>query len=126
MSYFSVIQYFPNPVSGERMNVGVLAFDEDQVQVRFLSNWDRARYFGRGEDIALLKEFACRMEEASQAGLLFPGDVPSSTPRHKRLLGVTDHWINSIQLTEPRGSLDSVGILLEDMVQTFLLDGLMP
>ena len=42
-SYYSVVQYVPNPMSGERVNVGVIAFDGHAVRTRFLRNWTRAR-----------------------------------------------------------------------------------
>ncbi|MDA0865277.1 MAG: DUF3037 domain-containing protein [Cyanobacteria bacterium] len=120
VSRYSVIQYVPNPISDERINVGVLAFDDETVQVHFLSSWDRVRYFGQREDVSILKEFAQQMEEAAGSGLLFPGDQSDPTPKHERLLAVADGWMNSIQFTEPRGSLESVDHLLEKMVQTYL------
>lgn len=120
VSRYSVIQYVPNPISDERINVGVLAFDDETVQVHFLSSWDRVRCFGQREDVSLLKDFAQHMEAAAGSGLLFPGDQSGPTPKHERLLAIADGWVNSIQFTEPRGSLESVDHLLEKMVQTYL------
>ncbi|NJN21927.1 MAG: DUF3037 domain-containing protein [Leptolyngbya sp. RL_3_1] len=122
VSRYSVIQYVPNPITDERINVGVLAFDDETVQVHFLSSWERVRCFGQREDIAILKEFAQQMEEVAGSGLLFPGDQSGPTPKHERLLAVADGWRNSVQFTAPRGSLESVDDLLETMVQTYLLE----
>jgi Protein of unknown function (DUF3037) len=122
VSKYSVIQYVPNPIANERINVGVLAFDEETVKVHFLSRWDRVRAFGAIENIDFLKEVARRMEAAIEDGLLFPGDEPGETPRHDRLLKVARGWINSIQFTEPHGSLEAVDSLLEDCIKTYLLE----
>ncbi|MEM6435728.1 MAG: DUF3037 domain-containing protein [Cyanobacteria bacterium P01_D01_bin.115] len=122
VSRYSVIQYVPNPISGERINVGVLAFDDEKVQVRFLSSWDRVRCFGQREDVSMLRDFSRQMAEAAESGFLFPGDMPGETPKHERLLAVAHGWMNSIQFTEPRGSLEAVDHLLEGMAQTYLLD----
>jgi hypothetical protein len=123
-SRYSVIQYVPNPIADERINIGVLVSDEQDVRVRFLQNWERVRNFGLSEDIDLLKKFAHEMQEVTKDGLLFPGDYPSDLPRHERLMKVAYGWMNGIQVTEPRGSLASVEQLLEDMTQTYLLEPL--
>jgi Protein of unknown function (DUF3037) len=123
-SRYSVIQYVPNPIADERINIGVLVFDEQDVRVRFLQNWERVRNFGMSEDIDLLKNFAHEMQEVTKKGLLFPGDYPSDLPAHERLMKVAYGWMNGIQVTEPLGSLASVDQLLEDMTQTYLLEPL--
>lgn len=120
-SKYSIVQYVPNPIADERINIGVVAFDDKRVCVQFLTNWDRVSKFG-GEDINFLKDFAHRMNAASESGLLFPGDHPDDTPKHERLRKLARGWINSIQFTEPRGSLDNVDSLLADIVQTCLVE----
>jgi hypothetical protein len=105
-SRYSVIQYVPNLIVDERINLGVLVSDEQDVRVRFLQNWERVRNFGLSEDIDLLKKFAHEMQEVTKDGLLFPGDYPSDLPRHERLMKVAYGWMNGIQVTEPRGSLE--------------------
>ena len=57
-SRYSVIQYVPNPIADERINIGVLAFNEQVVKVHFLSRWDRVRDFGQVKDIDFLQNFA--------------------------------------------------------------------
>jgi|GEM_PF-5803139 len=121
-SRYSIIQYVPNPIADERINIGVLVFDRQNVKVHFLSNWDRVRCFGRQADIKTLKDFANRMQESAAKGLLFPGDEPSDRPKHERLLEVALGWINCIQFTQPRGSLEQIDSLLDDVIQTYLLE----
>ncbi|MEM9544071.1 MAG: DUF3037 domain-containing protein [Cyanobacteria bacterium P01_E01_bin.42] len=77
-SRYSIIQYVPDPIAEERINIGVLVFDRQNVKVHFLSNWKRVRYFGRQEDIRTLKSFAERMQKSAEQGLLFPGDKPDN------------------------------------------------
>ncbi|PSB54099.1 DUF3037 domain-containing protein [filamentous cyanobacterium Phorm 6] len=120
-SRYSIVQYVPNPITDERINIGVVAFDDNDVRVQFLNNWSRVQAFGR-EDIHFLRDFAKRMNFAASEGLLFPGDEPDGTPKHERLKKIARGWINSIQFTEPHGSLDNVENLLEDIAQTYLVN----
>ncbi|MEG4997745.1 DUF3037 domain-containing protein [Microcoleus sp. B4-D4] len=120
-SRYSIVQYVPNPITDERINIGVVAFDDNDVRVQFLNNWSRVQAFGR-EDIHFLRDFAKRMNFAASEGLLFPGDEPDGTPKHERLKKIARGWINSIQFTEPHGSLDNVESLLEDIAQTYLVN----
>ncbi|MEG4507180.1 DUF3037 domain-containing protein [Microcoleus sp. F6_B4] len=120
-SRYSIVQYVPNPIADERINIGVVAFDDNDVRVQFLNNWSRVQAFGR-KDIHFLRDFAKRMNFAVSEGLLFPGDEPDGTPKHERLKKIAQGWINSIQFTEPHGSLDNVENLLEDIAQTYLVN----
>lgn len=120
-SRYSIVQYVPNPIADERINIGVVAFDDNDVRVQFVNNWGRVQAFG-GEDINFLRDFAKRMNKAAGEGLLFPGDRPNDTPKHERLKKIAQGWMNSIQFTEPRGSLENVESLLEDIAQTYLVN----
>ncbi|WP_008309080.1 DUF3037 domain-containing protein [Leptolyngbya sp. PCC 6406] len=120
VSRYSVIQYVPDPISDERINFGVVAFDEDRVLVRFLAGWERVRCFGHRQDLPLLKDFARQMEASAKLGQVFPGDQPNGLPRHERLLKVAQGSMNAIQFTEPKGSLEPTENLLEDMAQIYL------
>lgn len=121
-SRYSVIQYVPNPIADERINIGVLVFDEEIIKVHFLRSWERIKSFGR-EDIKFLRDFSKRMEKSSENGLLFPNDDPSNgQSRVERVRNVSRDWINSIQFTEPRGSLDNIDSIFEDAIRTYLVD----
>jgi hypothetical protein len=121
-SRYSVIQYVPNPIADERINIGVLVFDEEIIKVHFLNSWERVNSFGR-ENTKFLRDFAKRMEESSKNDLLFPSDDPNNgQSRVDRLRKISRGWINSIQITEPRGSLENVDSLFEDAINTYLVD----
>lgn len=122
-SKYSVIQYVPNPIADERINIGVLAFDADQVQVHFLQSWERVRNFSN-TDISFLHDFAQRMQESAASGLLFPGDTLDQIPDDERLTKFALGSINSIQFTEPRASLEDVDSLMVDITSSFLVDRL--
>lgn len=120
-SRYSIIQYVPDPITDERINIGVLAFNDIDVRVHFLSNWERVRNFSKEKNIDYLKDFAQSMRKSAQSGLLFPGDQENNRPRHERLERVAQSWMNSIQFTEPRGSLKDVNTVIEDAVKKFLV-----
>ena len=121
-SRYSIIQYVPNPIANERINIGVIVFDEEIVKVHFLRSWERINSFGK-EDTKFLRDFAKRMDESSKNGLLFPNDDPNSgQSRVERLRNVSQEWINSIQFTEPRGSLEDIDSVFQDVIRTYLVD----
>ncbi len=122
-SHYSVIQYVPDPIADERINVGILLFDDKTVATVFLNLWDRVRCFAM-EDIHFLRLFEERMMRATSAGLLFPGDQENGQSRCERLRQVSGSWMNSIQFTEPRGSLASIEQLYEDLPPQFLKEPL--
>jgi hypothetical protein len=120
-SYYSIIQYVPNPITDERINVGVVAFDAQIVKVKFLSNWQRVKDFSLG-DINFLYEFQHRMQILASQGLLFPGDCLNGQAPQERLQKVAENWMNSIQFTEPSASLESLDILFKDTINEYLVE----
>lgn len=81
---YTVIQYVPNPVIDERINVGVIVFGSGKVQTHFIQNWTRVRQFG-GADIRFLKDFGRYAEELKEDAV-------------HQMVG---KWMNCIQFTEP-------------------------
>jgi len=122
ISRYSVIHYVPNPIADERINIGVIVFNEEIVKVHFLHSWERINAFAT-EDTRFLQDFAKRMYLASKNGLVFPSDNPQSgQTKQERLTNVARDWINSIQFTEPRASLEDIDSVLEDCINTYLVD----
>jgi hypothetical protein len=125
-SRYSIIQYVPNPIADERINIGVIVFDEEIIKVHFLRSWERVKAFGK-EDIRFLRDFAARMVKASKDGLLFPHyDSNNELSRVDRVRKVSREWANSIQLTEPRGSLENIESVFQDVISTYLVDEIPP
>lgn len=121
-SKYSVIQYVPDPIADERINIGVLAFDDQNVRVEFLHHWDRVRCFSK-TDTSFLHDFVKQMRESAESGLLFPSDKANNEiPPHERLESFALESMNSIQFTQPRASLRDVESLIENVTAKFLVD----
>lgn len=116
---YTIVQYLPDPITGERINFGVLVWNEDTVQMRFLRQWKRVQRFS-GRDIGFLHEFVHRMEGAVGQGrlLLADGDPPQlSAEVVEKMVG---RWMNAIQFTEPRASTRPANALLQEVATRFL------
>jgi Protein of unknown function (DUF3037) len=115
-SQYSVIQYVPDTVADERINFGVIAFDEHAIATRFLKHWSRVSCFGRG-DLRFLRDFARSME--SKVGRR-KEDVPKLTVAE--VLEMSQGWMDAIQVTEPRASLKDVHELIEEVARLYLVE----
>lgn len=116
-SFYSVVQFVPDPVRDERMNFGVVTFDDDAVRVEFLNNWTRASRFANS-DVSFLREFAESMETAcaAQQGMF---DEPQGWSPDA-LRAAAKEWSNCIQFTEPRASTLAADELLPRMSTRYL------
>jgi hypothetical protein len=111
-AYYSVIQYVPDPVIDERMNVGVLVYNEHRMLVRFVEDWKRVQAFG-DRDVGFLRDFA------NDLGRVAAGRDASSLDGAK-VQEMASRWMNSIQLTQPRGSILEIDDLFIDISTRFL------
>lgn len=112
-AFYSVIQFVPDPVADERINAGVVVFDEQRVRARFIENWGRLQRFGN-KDVGFLKHFAREFLERCQ-------DKRFEEPVTERAIReMSSTWRSLIQLTPPRGSLLDLESLLKDAEERFL------
>ena len=112
-SFYTVVQYVPDPVADERVNAGIIVFSQDRVAVRFVKNWARLQRFGN-KDVRFLRDFARELEERIEPRL----DRPTLSEAAIREMAAT--WKDAIQFTTPRGSLLSIHELLKDAEVRFL------
>jgi DUF3037 family protein len=119
VTYYTVVHYLPNPLSGERVNVGVIAWNDGQITARFVDDWRRIHSFG-GEDIRFIRDFARRVEEATSANPDLPGLGSSGRLDEERLKKIVGSWIHSLQFSEPRASLRGPSQTVDDMASIFL------
>jgi hypothetical protein len=94
------------PLAGERMNFGVITWDDQHVYSNFISDWTRARSFG-GKDIGFLKDFATHLSDLTG---IERNNYQEFSP--ERIGDLINDWNDSIQFTAPRGSTHSLDIAL--------------
>jgi Protein of unknown function (DUF3037) len=104
-SFYSVVQYVPDPVADERVNVGVVAFGDGMIVSQFVHSWSRIEAFSSGQNISFLREFAEKVSTWASPQVEIPGiehSLQVSPEEFRRMAGT---WINAIQFTEPKASL---------------------
>jgi hypothetical protein len=102
-SFYIIVQYVPDPIIDERINIGVLVLGDGQVRSRSLKNWNRVRHFAE-KDIGFLKDFVKEVGFWDEA-------------RVRRMAGRSS---GTLQLTAPRASLLPADELLPDTAKCFL------
>jgi hypothetical protein len=119
-TYYTVVQYLPNPLSGERMNVGLIAWSAGRIAARFIDDWRRVQSFG-GEDIEFIRDFVRRVSEAAEEHQpMLTGFGDSRRLDEDRLKQIVGSWTHSVQFTEPRTSLKSPEEVLNELGPIFL------
>lgn len=115
---YSVVRYLPNPLSGEMINIGVIAWGEGKIASRFARDWRRAKAFGR-EDISFLRDFVEQMEASTgmQQRLLTSEAKPVDA---QQLEQIVKDWGNSIQFSESRTSLRSPDEVIQEVSSIYL------
>jgi Protein of unknown function (DUF3037) len=104
-AFYSVVQYVPDPVRDERINIGVLVLAGGKVYPHFLKSWHRVRVFGE-ENIEFLHSFVRQANRLTE----------------EKVREIAGSWHCSIQLTAPAGSLLSPSDLLVDAISRYLRD----
>jgi hypothetical protein len=120
-TFYSIVQYVPDPIRDERANVGVVVFGDGQVRTRFLHNWTRVRQFG-SEDISFLQQFANRAKSWSDPEVPLPGLGEAVRLDESGLRAIAGRWLNTIQFTEPRASTLEPEALLNEMANRMLTE----
>ncbi len=105
-AYCSVIQYVPDVVRGERINVGVVVFGDGRTRVRMLADWSRVRAFATADVVDGLLAAGRDIEGMGEAEIRAAARSPTS----------------SVQLTKPAGSLLDADVLLEQSAPRFLVE----
>jgi hypothetical protein len=113
-TFYTVVQYVPDPIRDERANVGVVVFGDDRIRTRFLQNWARVKQFG-SEDISFLQDFARRAKSWSDPEVPLPGLAEAVRLDEQGLRAIAGRWMNTVQFTEPRASLLDPEELLQEM-----------
>lgn len=105
VSFYSIVQYAPDPVRNERVNIGVVAFGDGRVRPLFLQNWHRVKQFA-GKDVSFLKEVSHDAKHWDEATV-------------NRLAA---QWTGTVQLTKPSVSTLAPDELLVDAGSRYLVE----
>lgn len=120
VTYYSIVRYLPDDIRGEQLNVGVIALTEDGTFAgsRFDPSLQRARSLARGADVGFIRALRDTFHDilTTQLGSQLPL-VTNVRGREQTLEGkprldvsllrhLARQWANSIQLSEPRASLE--------------------
>lgn len=123
-SQFSIVQCVPDPIAGERVNIGVIVFGSSKLYARFLTNWRRVQRFA-GEPVDYAKDFAESVQAATRRKsptAIQPGLLSTQESIRDRLQNAVGSWGNSIQFTPIRASLEEPAELLVILAETYLKD----
>lgn len=116
---YTIVQYVPDPIAEERINVGVITWDQERIRCRFLNNWSRVRSFG-GEGVDFLRDFAKDIAETTSRQMRLAGVGAGEHIDVPRLEKMVREWGRSIQFSAARGSLKDADSLLDDIAPLFL------
>lgn len=119
-TYYTVVQYVPDALADERINIGVIACDEHHAVVEFLNDWRRVRCFSGRRDYTFLREFSARIAaEVEPLPLPLNGALGHGWDV-SRLEEVSRNWGESVQFTPLRASLQPAGELIGNLAGWFL------
>lgn len=126
-AFYSIVQFVPDPIADERVNIGVIVFSNGRVLSRFLHRWDRVKRFAQA-DIGYVQEFSRWIGDAvnpSPSGhlpLSLPGVPVSGGPNEETIRRIATEWSSSIQLTPPQPSLEDPQTLLDRLARSHLIE----
>ncbi len=124
---YSILQYVPDPVRNERINIGVLvaadAGDFFGARVLPKSKFGRILRFGYGgDDLTFLSEFAAQLKRDSFTAPSLSG-AGASPWNAEALARASTDWGNTLQVTPPRPVLhERPRNLVNDLYRRFVED----
>ncbi len=120
-TFYTIVRCVPDPVVGERLNIGVIVWGDGRIRSRFITNWTRLRTLGV-TDPSFFRDFARRIENAGENQLTLSGIPGVDLFDEAALLRAIDTWAGAIQFSRPRASLRSPEVVLDDVASRFLRD----
>jgi hypothetical protein len=100
-----VVQYVPDSVMDERINVGVIVVDDGRTRSLFLDNWQRVKQFS-GKDVSFLKGIARDSRDWDEATV-------------NRLV---TQWTGSVQFSKPSFTTLPIDEALLDSAKRYLFE----
>lgn len=100
---YTIVQFVPDPIADERLNVGLIAWHGNEVYADFLRDWRRVQKLA-GKDVTTVREFA-RDFSYEVTGQMQLSKDHSITPELIR--DIQQDWKHQIQFSDIRGSLEN-------------------
>ena len=117
--HYTIVQYVPDPITDERINIGIMVTDGEHVRAQFLHNWRRVAQFAPG-NIRFLKDAAKELTHSVAPQMILAGTEVGPRTTHEILHGYIRDWCNSIQFTPLRFSMLDAEAVLNHNYERFL------
>jgi hypothetical protein len=101
------MQFVPDPEAGERVNIGLVVFDDDGIDTRLLADWSRVQTFGGRPRAASVRRLVQQFVDRT--------DLDATV-----VAAAAVEWANVIQITTPRASLAPRHELLDTLAARVL------
>lgn len=116
---YSVVQFVPDPIAGEAVNLGVIAWDDGGIKTEVIKDWRRISSFAYS-DIGFLRDFVKTFSRLSSNQARLPGLLGDKPLNPADLEQLIEGWKNSIQFTPIRTSMKSAADLSRDLAKIFI------
>ncbi len=103
MPRYTVVQFYPDTIADERVNIGVIVFGDGTLRQRWLTDWRRVEQFA-GEDVSFLQELIAKVACWDE----------------RQLKRAVENWGNMIRFRTPYGGIEPPDVMLEAVAQSYL------
>ena len=121
-AHYTIIQFVPDPIKDERINIGIVVLGEEKVYNRFLRHWHRVVCFAGDSNIAFLHQFAQEIEKATSAQQTISFNSQRFRLTRETLEAMSTEWCGTIQFTPLRWSSQPAEEVLETNARRLLVD----
>lgn len=91
---YTVVQFIPDPIADERLNIGIIAFNKSEIATAFLHDWGKVEAaFGQFK-VNQAKDFEREIKDTIEKG-----EIDAAGMEH-----IIGQNLSDIELTSPRGS----------------------
>lgn len=93
-TFYTLLQLVPNPMADERINLGVIAYNEEKTVCSFIRDFRRVKVLSGYRDTSFFEDLFNSLEKAAESGSLRP----------QRLEQMVREWSHALQFTPARPS----------------------
>ncbi len=118
-THYTVAQFVPDPIAGEAINIGVLAWSDTSIHTSMIRDWRRVSAFANC-DIGFLRDFSKEIRKLTQGQKSLPSLGRDGALAVGDLEEMVSSWRNLIQFTPARFSTKPAELLVKDIAKIFL------